>query len=235
MHHQRAVRASSFRRFLFLLAASLLVFLSSAAVSAEEASAQPEEKTQGAGDASSMAEILSNIANFRTLRTKFVQTKHLKSFKKPMVLNGELCLDRPGKRFAWHVEKPLKYSCIIADGKLTQWDEDSGKTVSVPFSKYPMLEMLSDAMTAFASGDLKALEKDFEAAPGKDGAIVLKPRSERFAASLITEVELSLDDTKTKIVKVRASEKNGDVTELAYTDSVFDSDIPDALWQAKRK
>ena len=234
MHHQRTVRASKVRCFLFLLAASFLVSLSSANVSAEDASVPPDGKTQGAGDAG-IAEILSNIANFRTLRTKFVQTKHLKSFKKPMILNGELCLDRPGKRFAWHVEKPLKYSCIIADGKLTQWDEDSGKTVSVPFSKYPMLEMLSDAMTAFASGDLKALEKDFEAAPGKDGTVVLKPRSERFAASLITEVELSLDDTKTKIVKVRASEKNGDVTELVYTDSVFDSDIPDALWQAKRK
>jgi outer membrane lipoprotein-sorting protein len=234
MYHQRTVRASKIRRFLFLLAAPLLVFLSSASLSAEEASVQTDGETQGTGDAG-MAEILSNIANFRTLRTKFVQTKHLKSFKKPMVLNGELCLDRPGKRFAWHVEKPLRYSCVIADGKLTQWDEDSGKTVSVPFSKYPMLEMLSDAMTAFASGDLKALEKDFEAAPGKDGAIVLKPRSERFAASLITEVELSLDDTKTKIVKVRASEKNGDVTELVYSDSVFDSDIPDTLWQAKQK
>lgn len=181
------------------------------------------------------AELFANIANFRTLRTKFVQTKHLKAFKKPMVLNGELCLDRPGKRFAWHVEKPLRYSCIIADGKLTQWDEDSGKTVSVPFSKYPMLEMLSDAMTAFASGDLKALEKDFEAVAGGDGAITLKPRSERFASSLITEVELTLDDAKKKIVKVRASEKNGDVTELVYTDSIFDSDIPDDLWQAKRK
>ena len=233
MYHQRTVKASIIRRFLFLLAASLLVSLTSS-FSAEEASVQPDGKTQESGDAG-MAELLSKIANFRTLRTKFVQTKHLKSFRKPMVLNGELCLDRPGKRFAWHVEKPLKYSCIIADGKLTQWDEDSGKTVSVPFSKYPMLEMLSDAMTAFASGDLKALEKDFEAAPGKDGTIVLKPRSERFAASLITEVELSLDDTKTKIVKVSASEKNGDVTELVYTDSVFDSDIPDTLWQAKQK
>ena len=48
-------------------------------------------------------------------------------------------------------------------------------------------------------------------------------------------VELTLDETKTKIVKVRASEKNGDETELVYTDSVFDSDIPDALWQAKQK
>ena len=203
-----------------------------------EVSAQTEPKPQEAEAKAGVpdtAELLANIANFKTLRTKFVQTKHLKAFKKPMVLNGELCLDRPGKRFAWHVEKPLQYSCIIANGKLTQWDEDSDKTVSVPFSKYPMLEMLSDAMTAFASGDVKALEKDFEAAAGQDGTVVLKPRSERFAASLITEVELTLDDTKTKIVKVRASEKNGDVTELVYTDSVFDSDIPDDLWQAKRK
>ena len=195
---------------------------------------EPQEAEAKAG-VPDTAELLANIANFKTLRTKFVQTKHLKAFKKPMVLNGELCLDRPGKRFAWHVEKPLRYSCIIANGKLTQWDEDSDKTVSVPFSKYPMLEMLSDAMTAFASGDVKALEKDFEAAPGKDGTVVLKPRSERFAASLITEVELFLDDTKTKIVKVIATEKNGDVTELVYTDSVFDSDIPDSLWQAKQK
>ena len=207
-------------------------------VFAGEPAAQPERETskeEARAAAPDTAELLLNIANFRTLRTKFVQTKRLKAFKKPMVLNGELCLDRPGKRFAWHVEKPLQYSCIIANGKLTQWDADSDKTVSVPFSKYPMLEMLSDAMTAFASGDVKALEKDFEAGAGQDGTVVLKPRSERFAASLITEVELTLDDTKTKIVKVRASEKNGDVTELVYTDSVFDSDIPDVLWQAKQK
>ena len=220
-----------------VLTASLILAVSSFAF-AEEASAQTETKGNEVRAAESVpdtAELLANIANFRTLRTKFVQTKHLKAFKKPMVLNGELCLDRPGKRFAWHVEKPLKYSCVIANGKLTQWDADSDKTVSVPFSKYPMLEMLSDAMTAFASGDVKALEKDFEAAAGRDGTVVLKPRSERFAASLITEVELTLDESKTKIVKVRASEKNGDVTELVYSDSVFDSDIPDALWQAKQK
>lgn len=206
---------------------------------AGEVSAQTEtvkaQETEAKDGVPGTAELLANIANFKTLRTKFVQTKHLKAFKKPMVLNGVLCLDRPGKRFAWHVEKPLQYSCIIANGKLTQWDADSDKTVSVPFSKYPMLEMLSDAMTAFASGDVKSLEKDFEAAAGKDGTVVLKPRSERFAASLITQVELTLDETKTKIAKVRASEKNGDVTELVYTDSVFDSDIPDALWQAKQK
>lgn len=207
-------------------------------VFAGETSAQPEDKTpetEVKAVAADPAELLLNIANFRTLRTKFVQTKRLKAFKKPMVLNGELCLDRVGKRFAWHVEKPLRYSCIIAGGKLTQWDEDSDKTVSVPFSKYPMLEMLSDAMTAFASGDVKALEKDFEAAPGKDGSILLKPRSERFASSLISEVELFLDDAGKQIVKVVAAEKSGDVTELVYSDSVFDSDIPDSLWQAKRK
>lgn len=223
-------------RFLVLTAALLLAVPSFAF--AEEVSVQPETKkieVKYSDNKTDTAEVLANIANFKTLRTKFVQTKHLKAFKKPMVLNGELCLDRPGKRFAWHVEKPLKYSCIIANGKLTQWDADSDKTVSVPFSKYPMLEMLSDAMTAFASGDVKALEKDFEAAAGKDGTVVLKPRSERFAASLITEVELTLDESKTKIVKVRASGKNGDVTELVYSDSVFDSDIPDALWQAKQK
>ena len=215
-----------------------LLFVCVSFAFAGEVSAQtepePQEAEAKAGDPNT-AELLANIANFKTLRTKFVQTKHLKAFKKPMVLNGELCLDRPGKRFAWHVEKPLQYSCIIANGKLTQWDADSDKTVSVPFSKYPMLEMLSDAMTAFASGDVKALEKDFEAAAGQDGTVVLKPRSERFAASLITEVKLTLDESKTKIVKVRASEKNGDVTELVYSDSVFDSDIPDALWQAKQK
>ncbi len=210
-----------------ILTAVLLSVCASFAFAGEDA-AQTGPKPQEAEVKVSeldTAELLANIANFKTLRTKFVQTKHLKAFKKPMVLNGELCLDRPGKRFAWHVEKPLKYSCVIANGKLTQWDADSDKTVSVPFSKYPMLEMLSDAMTAFASGDVKALEKDFEAAAGKDGTVVLKPRSEHFAASLITEVELTL----------RASEKNGDVTELVYTDSVFDSDIPDALWQAKQK
>ena len=141
----------TFKPALRILTAVLLSVCASFAF-AEEDAAQTGQKTQEAeATAPDTAELLANIANFKTLRTKFVQTKHLKAFKKPMVLNGELCLDRPGKRFAWHVEKPLRYSCIIANGKLTQWDEDSGKTVSVPFSKYPMLELLSDAMTAFAS------------------------------------------------------------------------------------
>ena len=228
----------TFKSALRILLLTALPAVCASLVLAGEVSAQPETgtpETEVKAAAADPAELLLNIANFRTLRTKFVQTKHLKAFKKPMVLNGELCLDRVGKRFAWHVEKPLRYSCIIANGKLTQWDEDSDKTVSVPFSKYPMLEMLSDAMTAFASGDVKALEKDFEAAPGKDGTILLKPRSERFASSLISEVELFLDDAGKQIVKVVATEKSGDVTELVYSGSVFDSDIPDSLWQAKQK
>ena len=56
----------------------------------------------------------------------------------------------------------------------------------------------------------------------------------RFGPTVGGNLNIS-DETKTKIVKVRASEKNGDETELVYTDSVFDSDIPDALWQAKQK
>ena len=133
----------TFKSALRILLLTALPAVCASPVLAGEASAQPEAKTPETGvkaAAPDPAELLLNIANFRTLRTNFVQTKHLKAFKKPMVLNGELCLDRAGKRFAWHVEKPLRYSCIIANGKLTQWDADSDKTVSVPFSKYPMLE-----------------------------------------------------------------------------------------------
>ena len=109
----------TFKTALRILTALLLVGASFAF--AGEVSAQTEPKPMEAevkADIPDTAELLANIANFKTLRTKFVQTKHLKAFKKPMVLNGELCLDRPGKRFAWHVEKPLQYSCIIANGKL---------------------------------------------------------------------------------------------------------------------
>ena len=51
---------------------------------AEEPAVQPEPKTQEAeakAGTTDTAELLANIANFRTLRTKFVQTKHLKAFK----------------------------------------------------------------------------------------------------------------------------------------------------------
>ena len=80
-----------------ILTALLLSVCASFAFAGEDP-AQPEPKPQEMEAASpDTAELLANIANFRTLRTKFVQTKHLKAFRKPMILNGELCLDRPGR------------------------------------------------------------------------------------------------------------------------------------------
>ena len=68
-----------------------------------------------------------SMAENETVTAQFTQVKKLKAFRRPLTITGELCIDRTGK-FAWHVKTPVQYSCIIRDGKLMQWDAESGKT-----------------------------------------------------------------------------------------------------------
>ena len=78
----------TFKSALRILLLTALPAVCASLVFAGEVAAQPEAKTPETGvkaGTADPAELLLNIANFRTLRTKFVQTKHLKAFKKPMV------------------------------------------------------------------------------------------------------------------------------------------------------
>jgi len=66
------------------------------------------------------------VSDFKTLKTDFTQEKEMAMFKDKLVLKGRIYLEKPNK-VAWHVDSPLRYSVLITDKLIRQWDEDTNQ------------------------------------------------------------------------------------------------------------
>ena len=172
-----------------------------------------------------------------SVRSDFIQTKKLKAFRKPLVIRGELCMDRTG-RFAWHVHSPIRYSCIIADGKLTQWDADTGKTLTLDVESNPGLRYLARSLTGYFSGDFQEMRKDFEpvrfSGTGHWGEMVPKKGvpAERFLRSIRFTFA---DDTLSVLKEVRICEVSGDETTVEFQNPERNQPIPVEKWRPDQK
>src|SRR3990172_184149 len=102
---------------LCFLALSVTVFAGE-----ENKAGQPEQT-----DLSAMLKSIGKkVSDFKTLKTNFTQEKEMAMFKEKLVIKGRIYLQKPNK-VAWHVDKPLRYSILITDKFIRQWDEDTNQ------------------------------------------------------------------------------------------------------------
>ncbi len=175
----------------------------------------------------------AKMAETASLRTDFVQLKRLKAFRKPLKITGELCMDRSG-RFAWHVKTPIRYSCVIAEGKLRQWDADTGKTLTLDVDSNPGLQYLARSLAGFFSGDFTEMKKDFEAVSVSDDGLSgeMRPRNGVPAASFIRSIRFFFeDDSLTALRRVVIHECSGDETDIEFLSSVRNQPVPEEKWR----
>ena len=177
------------------------------------------------------------MAETTSLRSDFVQIKRLKAFRKPLKITGELCMDRTG-RFAWHVKSPIRYSCVIADGKFRQWDADTGKTLTLDMDSNPALQYLARSLAGFFSGDFTDMKKDFEAVSvSPDGfSGEMRPRQGTAAANFIRTIRFVFtDETLCALRRVVISESSGDETDIEFLASVRNQPVPEEKWRPDGK
>lgn len=177
------------------------------------------------------------MAETTTVCSDFVQIKRLKAFRKPLKITGELCMDKTG-RFAWHVKTPIRYSCVIAEGKLRQWDADTGKTLTLDMDSNPGLQYLARSLAGFFSGDFTEMRKDFEAVSvspdGLSGEMC--PRQGVPAANFIRTIRFVFtDDSLCELRRVVIAECSGDETDIEFLASVRNQPVPEEKWRPDGK
>ena len=64
--------------------------------------------------------------------------------------------------FAWHVKEPMRYSLVIKDDLLWQWDEDSKAVQRVAVSKNPVFKTVTEHMSKWFSGAYTSLRVEYE-------------------------------------------------------------------------
>jgi outer membrane lipoprotein-sorting protein len=172
------------------------------------------------------------MSGVRTLKTNFVQEKELAVFKQKIVLKGTVYIEKPG-RLAWNVTEPMKYTMVISQNVISQWDEDTNKVQKISLSRNPAFEAAIGQMQQWFSGAYTPLLKEYEIALLKEDPISLKftPKTATFAGNVIKSVRVDFRKDEQYINRILIEEKSGDMTSLLFVDTHINIPLEDSVWK----
>ena len=174
------------------------------------------------------------MADIKTLETDFVQEKELAIFDRKIILKGKIFLQKPNL-FAWHTEEPTRYSMIIKDDIISQWDEDINQVQKVSMKDNPAFQTVIGQMRKWLSGIYTSLLVEYNITVLKQNPVSLKftPRENTAAYNIISYVRIVFREDERYLREIYIKEKGGDTTLLRFTNTLLNTPINVAAWEVK--
>ena len=186
----------------------------------------------------SVEDVLSRLeekmSDIKTLETSFVQEKNLAIFDRKIILKGKIFLQKPNL-FAWHTEEPTRYSMIIRDDIISQWDEDINQVQKVSMKDNPAFQSVVGQMRKWLSGIYTSLLVEYDITVLKQNPVSLKftPRENTAAYNIISYVRIVFREDERYLREIYIKEKGGDSTLLRFTNTLLNTPINVAAWEVK--
>jgi outer membrane lipoprotein-sorting protein len=192
-----------------------------------------EEKSDVAGH---LKRLEKNMAAFESMKTDFVQEKSLAVFKKKIVLKGRIFVQKPN-RVAWHVDKPVKYSVLITDKFIRQWDEDTGKVQEISLSGNPVFRVVIKQMTAWFSGSFSSLQDEYYVKIVRQRPFVVEftPKENNFSKKVIKSVTVSFRDDERYLSRISIRERSGDVTTIIFENTLLNIPLDERFFRIEHR
>ena len=192
------------------------------------------------GSGSGIDEVLKrlekNVSSLKTLSATFVQKKRMAAFSHEIEMSGKVYIKKPSV-LAWHVKKPIRYSVLITDKLIRQWDEDTDQVNEISLSGNPMLGAALEQMTVWFEGKYTSLSKDYEirivSKKGQPVVLEFNPMEHNMARKVIKKVSVGLAKDERYLSWIRIVEAGGDTTTIKFTDTVFDSPLEEKDFEVK--
>ena len=217
----------------------LFLLLLPAAQAGSDIKAAPEAKDAQAAKTAGTRELLDTIgkkvSNFRSLKTDFVQEKDLAMFRKKIVLWGRIYMQKPG-RLAWHVDKPVKYSVVITDKAIKQWDEDTNRVQEMSLSKNPIFKNVVNQLSVWFSGEYGGLVAENNVSVLQQHPLVLEfaPNEKNMARKMIKSITITFRDDEKYLKKIKILEMSGDATTIEFSNTLLDVPLESSFFEVKR-
>jgi len=196
-----------------------------------------ENKTDGVTDVSVLLRRLGRqVSEFKSLKTDFVQEKNLAIFQNKIILRGRIYLQKPG-RIAWHVDKPVKYSVLITDTMIRQWDEDTDQVQEISLSKNPVFKVALGQLTTWFNGDYISLLDDYTVRIRRRDPFVLEffPKETNAARKFIKSVTITFREDEKYLKQIKIQEPSGDSTTLSFEDTVLNAPLEECFFKVNRR
>jgi outer membrane lipoprotein-sorting protein len=174
------------------------------------------------------------MSSVKTIQTDFIQEKNLAIFKQKLILKGKIFIQKPGM-LSWRVFTPMRYSLVISNSNISQWDQDSNQVQSVSLVNNPSFQVAIQQMQNWFSGTYKTMQGDYQISLISQQPLKLEfiPKEKSAAANFIQRVTVLFQDDQQYIKELDILEKSGDSTLLEFINAQLNQNIPPAAWEVK--
>ncbi len=213
------------------LSLSLVISLPALHAGAAEPSklaAQPADMT------AFLKSVGKKASSFKTLKTDFIQEKKMVMFKEKLVLKGRIYLEKPNK-IAWHVDSPVRYSVLMTDKFIRQWDEDTNKVQELSLKGNPVFQNVLSQLNVWFSGEYGSLLETNDVKILKNEPLVLEfiPRDNNFSKKIIKGITITFRNDQNYLQQLKIQEKSGDTTTINFMNTVLNSQLDSRNFEVK--
>ncbi len=164
----------------------------------------------------------------KSLKSDFVQFKHLDFLSKEIETSGQLFFAEPNI-LKWQYKKPYNYSIIFKNGKILIDDEGKKNTVDIGNSK--IFGKINKLIIGSVSGNMFD-DKEFIISffKTKNNNITRLLPKDAALKKYIKQIELTFDKEDATVIQVKLIESSNDFTRIVLKNKTINATIDDSVF-----
>ncbi|NQU43224.1 outer membrane lipoprotein carrier protein LolA [bacterium] len=173
------------------------------------------------------------LNGLRSLKTDFVQERHLSIFEDILRATGACWFQTPDL-IRWEIFEPYASVLIHNDGKVAKFEVENGRLRKMQLGAEDVLKEVLEQIMDWMRGDFSR-SKDtyrFEFREGRDYEVILRPKSEDMA-EMIESVDIAMSTETLHVRRVTIREPQGDFVEIRFLNEVLNPNLDPALFDLR--
>lgn len=186
-----------------------------------------EQKMSASEIAAFKAAVEKETKTIKSLKTDFIQYKHLDFLSKDIETSGKMYFKQPNL-LNWQYTKPYQYSIVFKNNKVYINDQGNKSTVD---AKSKMFEKINKLIVGSVSGNMFD-DKEFSIAyfKNKDSYIAKLTPKTATIKKYINQVDLYFPMNDATVSQVKLIEPSGDFTRIVFKNKQLNVKVDDSFF-----